>query len=78
MFGVPICKIKNYRVIRIIKNKYEAFVCKRQNFSGLCRWLRQEKGVRVFVEPAVKNELIKESQYFEFVETCETGGKLIP
>jgi hypothetical protein len=44
----------------------------------LCRWLRQEKGVRVFVEPAVKNELIKESQYFEFVETCETGGNIIP
>ena len=34
--------------------------------------------MRVFVEPAVKNELIKESQYFEFVETCETGGNIIP
>lgn len=43
----------------------------------MVRWLRQEKGVRVFVEPAVKNELIKESQYFEFVETCETEEEVL-
>lgn len=38
------------------------------------RWLKEEKGIRVYVEPIVKAELLKDSSYYDFVQTCKSGG----
>lgn len=37
------------------------------------RWLREEKGIGVYVETPVKKELLDDS-YFSCVQSCETGA----
>jgi NAD+ kinase len=41
------------------------------------RWLRDEKAMKVYTEPIVKEELLKESLYFSCVQTCETDQELL-
>ena len=40
------------------------------------RWLRDHKGLNVYVEPRVKAELLSESSSFDFVQTWEDGKHL--
>ena len=37
------------------------------------RWLREERGIGVYVEPAVRKELLDDNTYFKFVQSCEEG-----
>lgn len=39
-----------------------------------CRWLKEEKGIGVYVEPSMKRELLDDSSYFRCVQACETGA----
>jgi hypothetical protein len=41
------------------------------------RWLRDEKAMKVYTEPIVKEELLKESLYFSCVQACETGDFIL-
>ncbi|KAH9566031.1 hypothetical protein CY35_04G109800 [Sphagnum magellanicum] len=40
----------------------------------MIKWLRDEKDMKVYTEPIVKEELLKESLYFSCVQACETGS----
>nr|VDC71944.1 unnamed protein product [Brassica rapa] len=42
----------------------------------MVRWLRDHKGLNVYVEPRVKAELLSESSSFDFVQTWEDGKHL--
>lgn len=37
------------------------------------RWLREERGIGVYVEPTVRKELLDDNTYFKFVQSCEKG-----
>ena len=37
------------------------------------RWLREHKGLHIYVEPRVKSELLTESDYYNFVHTWKDG-----
>ncbi|KAG7023848.1 NAD(H) kinase 1 [Cucurbita argyrosperma subsp. argyrosperma] len=39
----------------------------------MIRWLREHKGLHIYVEPRVKNELLTESDYYNFVQTWKDG-----
>ncbi|KAH8965188.1 hypothetical protein BDL97_04G105800 [Sphagnum fallax] len=43
----------------------------------MIKWLRDEKDMKVYTEPIVKEELLKESLYFSCVQTCETDQELL-
>ncbi|XP_024365901.1 putative NAD kinase 3 isoform X2 [Physcomitrium patens] len=38
----------------------------------MIRWLKEEKGIGVYVEPSMKRELLDDSSYFRCVQACET------
>ncbi|CAN8258597.1 unnamed protein product [Cochlearia groenlandica] len=42
----------------------------------MVRWLRDHKGMNVFVEPRVKEELLSESSSFDFVQTWEDDKEI--
>lgn len=41
--------------------------------SLLCRWLKEQKKLNIFVEPRVKSELLAESSYYNFVKSWLDG-----
>jgi len=41
----------------------------------ILRWLKEEKGIGVFVEPPVKKELLEYNSYFSCVQSCDTGAQ---
>lgn len=47
---------------------------------ALCRemvkWLKEEKGMDIFLEPRVKNELLAESSFYNFVQSWETDEEV--
>ncbi|CAM6023374.1 unnamed protein product, partial [Sphagnum balticum] len=43
----------------------------------MIKWLRDEKDMKVYTEPIVKEELLKESLYFSCVQACETDQELL-
>lgn len=43
----------------------------RETCKDMVRWLKEEKKLNIFVEIRVKEELLEESQYFNFVQTWE-------
>jgi len=43
----------------------------RETCKDMVRWLKEEKKVNIFVESRVKEELLEESQYYNFVQTWE-------
>ncbi|WZY73102.1 hypothetical protein YC2023_011955 [Brassica napus] len=42
----------------------------------MVRWLREQKGLNVYVEPRVKAELLSESSSFDFVQTWEDDKEI--
>lgn len=49
--------------------------------AALCeemiRWLKEEKGIGVYVEPRMKEELLEDSSYFSFVQSCDTEEEVL-
>ncbi|KAI5076119.1 hypothetical protein GOP47_0008184 [Adiantum capillus-veneris] len=50
------------------------------NVHALCtemiKWLKEEKGMDIFLEPRVKKELLAESNFYDFVQTWETDEEV--
>ncbi|XP_024015026.1 NAD(H) kinase 1 isoform X1 [Eutrema salsugineum] len=42
----------------------------------MVRWLREHKGLDIYVEPRVKAELLSESSYFDFLQTWEDDKEI--
>ncbi|XP_073014415.1 putative NAD kinase 3 [Typha latifolia] len=44
--------------------------------AEMVRWLKKQKNINVFVEPRVRNELLTESSYFDYVQTWEDDEEI--
>ncbi|XP_072976564.1 putative NAD kinase 3 isoform X2 [Typha angustifolia] len=44
--------------------------------AEMVRWLKEHKKIHVFVEPRVRNELLSEASYFDFVQTWEDDEEI--
>eukprot|EP01018_Ginkgo_biloba_P030341 Gb_38664 [translate_table: standard] len=49
----------------------------RESCAQMVRWLKEEKKVTIFVEPRVKEELLAESIYFNFVQAWEKDEEIL-
>lgn len=61
-----------YSSIAYFRHCTTLFLIQIVDFLG-CRWLNKEAKSVVYVEPKVKEELVQEDPYFEFLQKCETG-----